>query len=105
VGVWLVGTYPKYKKLIDLYDQEKDSLLASLKTTTSGRTRYNDMPQSAIAAGDLDGDDHLTTLTKDDNESEVQPSTAMARLAEIEQAYKNLYNDWADDFIRTFVIM
>lgn len=105
VGSWISGTYPKYKKLIDLYAAEKDKLLDKLGVTTSGKTRYNDMPQSPIVAGDLEGDDHLTTLTKDDNESQTDPTTPIMRLAEIEANFKNLYNDWADEFVKTFIIM
>jgi hypothetical protein len=105
VAAWLMGTYPKYKKLLDLYKAQETKLMDKLTTTTSGKTRFNDMPQSPIAAGDIDGDDHLTNLTKDDNESATDPETPMMRLAEIQANYKNIYNDWCDEFVKTFIIM
>lgn len=105
VAAWLMGTYPKYKKLLDLYKAQETKLMDKLTTNTSGKTRFNDMPQSPIAAGDIDGDDHLTNLTKDDNESATDPETPMMRLAEIQANYKNIYNDWCDEFVKTFIIM
>ena len=105
VGAWLTATYPKYKKLLDLYKAQETKLMDKLTTTTSGKTRFNDMPQSPIAAGDISGDDHLTNLTKDDNESATDPSTPMMRLAEIQANYKNVYLDWLDEFTKTFIIM
>lgn len=105
VGAWLSGTYPKYKKRLDLYEAQKDKLMDQLGTTTSGKTRFNDMPQSPIAAGDINGDDHLSTLTKDDNESKTDPMTPMARLAEIDANFRNIYLEWADEFSKTFLIM
>jgi hypothetical protein len=105
VGAWLTATYPKYKKLLDLYKDQETKLMDKLTTNTSGKTRFNDMPQSPIAAGDIDGDDHLSTLTKDDNESATDPETPMMRLAEIQANYKNIYNDWCDEFVKTFIIM
>ena len=105
VGAWLAATYPKYKKLLDLYEAQETKLMDKLTTNTSGKTRFNDMPQSPIATGDIDGDDHLTNLTKDDNESATDPETPMMRLAEIQANYKNIYNDWCDEFAKTFIIM
>ena len=105
VGAWLTATYPKYKKRLDLYEAQKDKLMDQLGTTTSGKTRFNDMPQSPIAAGDINGDDHLSTLTKDDNESKTDPMTPMARLAEIDANFRNIYLEWADEFSKTFLIM
>ena len=94
--VWLHQTYPKYKKLIDLYESQENDLLKQLES--SSKTLFNDTPQ---AGGDFTTDPYVTNATQVNTSTDT--ATPMARLKEVQDNIVNFYKNWADEFEK-FVI-
>ena len=89
--VWLHQTYPKYKKLIDLYESQENDLLKQLES--SSKTLFNDTPQ---AGGDFTTDPYVTNATQVNTSTDT--ATPMARLKEVQDNIVNFYKKWADEF-------
>lgn len=89
--VWLNQTYPKYKKLIDLYESQENNLLKQLES--SSKTLFNDTPQ---AGGDFTTDPYVTNATQ--VETSTDTATPIARLKEVQDNIVNYYKKWADEF-------
>lgn len=94
--VWLHQTYPKYKKLIDLYESQENDLLKQLQS--SSKTLFNDTPQ---AGGDFTTDPYITNATQVNTSTDT--ATPIARLKEVQDNIVNYYKKWADEFER-FII-
>lgn len=89
--VWINQTYPKYKKLIDLYESQENNLLKQLES--SSKTLFNDTPQ---AGGDFTTDPYVTNATQVNTSTDT--ATPMARLKEVQDNIVNFYKKWADEF-------
>lgn len=92
---WLRSSDDKYSLLINNLEANKTKLLGAIKSSTI--SRYNDTPQNQ---GNFDDDAHNTNVTK--NESETDGTTLLARLNEIEDNLKMLYDRWSNEF-RDFI--
>lgn len=92
---WLASSDEKYSLLINNLEANKTKLLGAIKSSTI--SRYNDTPQNQ---GEFDDDEHNTNVTK--NESETDGTTLLARLNEIEDNLKMLYDRWSNEF-RDFI--
>ena len=93
-------TSPRYLKLLEVYDSEKDKLLDPVKITSGGITRFKDTPQDE---GDFANDEHTTNLTEDSRETSNELDTKMARLKEIESNYNNILLLWSNEFESIFI--
>ena len=89
--VWINQTYPKYKKLIDLYESQENDLLKQLES--SSKTLFNDTPQTG---GDFTTDPYVTNATQ--VKTSTDTATPMARLKEVQDNIVNYYKKWADEF-------
>ena len=69
------------------------------KLSVTSSTKFNDTPQDG---GNFIDDDHVTNSTQTKTESD--PNTIISRLTEVKNKYRDLYNDWLNDFVRTFII-
>ena len=94
---WLLETQEKYVYLIKLWDDVKADLMKQL--TSKSTTLFNDTPQ---AGGDFTADNHVTNATQVSTTQDVD--TPMARFKEIQNNIATLYERWANDFGRTFVM-
>ena len=88
---WINQTYPKYSKLITLYESQEDDLLKQLQS--SSKTLFNDTPQ---AGGDFTTDPYVTNATQ--VETSTDTATPIARLKEVQDNLINYYKKWADEF-------
>ena len=88
---WLNQTYPKYKKLLDLYESQENNLLKQLES--SSKTLFNDTPQ---AGGDFTSDPYITNATQ--VSASTDTATPIARLKEVQDNIVNYYKKWADEF-------
>lgn len=88
----MAETYPRYAQLLKVYTDEKDNLMADIKSTT----RFNDTPQLADSYAD---DRHATNFTEYNN----QYASKIARIDEIDRLYRNLMGEWVDEFTKFFV--
>ena len=94
---YLMKTEKRYGKLIELYKENEAKLMDKLATVSS--TKFNDTPQDG---GNFTDDDHVTNATETKTESD--PNTIIGRLNEVKNKYRDLYTDWLNDFIKTFII-
>lgn len=106
---WLISynslinkTASRYLTLIKLLNEKESSLLAQIKTSSTGTSRYNDTPQSSDFQ-EIEGTDYATNITKTSGETTSDGGTTMARLEEVRQNLRNLYTDWAEEFRQLFI--
>ena len=106
---WLISynslinkTASRYLTLINLLNEKESSLLAQIKTSSTGTSRFNDTPQSSDFQ-EIEGTDYASTLTRTSGETTSDGGTTMARLEEVRQNLRNLYTDWAEEFRQLFI--
>lgn len=85
-------TYPKYSKLISLYNAEASKLMDDIKAYS----RFNDTPQNG---GTFTADSYSTNYT----ESGSQLASKVARLEEIRTYWANIYKQWSNEFGGLFI--
>lgn len=95
---WVDESKYRYKKLINLYEDNANKLMDKVETISS--TQFNDTPQTTVDG--LDGDNYATTYTKNKSASDL--ATVMSRLDEIRRAWRSMYEEWSNEFGSTFVI-
>ena len=90
-------TMTKWLSLIIAMNEEKERLMANVKSMSTNRSWFNDTPQNLNA----DGEDlnHLTNFTKTGNETESPMTTPSQRLAEIDQSIGHYWKSWTDEII------
>ena len=86
----------KFSLLIANQEANKTKLLGQIKS--SSVSRFNDTPQNQ---GEFEDNSHNTNVTKTENATDG--TTLLARLNEIENNLKRLYEDWSNEF-RKFII-
>mgnify|MGYP006972494608 FL=1 len=94
---YILRTQDYYSKLISLYETMGDKLMKEVMT------KYGtaEMPQSATM------DSILTSQENDLSRVRIQlneSGTPMERLAEIQESYRSLYREWAEDFASKFIV-
>lgn len=93
---WMSSSDTKFSLLIANQEANKTKLLDQIKS--SSVNRFNDTPQNQ---GQFEDDSHNTNFTKTENATDG--ATLLARLNEIEDNLKRLYEDWSKEF-RKFII-
>ena len=93
---WMSSSDTKFSLLIANQEANKDKLLGQIKS--SSVNRFNDTPQNQ---GEFEDNSHNTNVTKTENATDG--TTLLARLNEIENNLKRLYEDWSNEF-RKFII-
>ena len=89
-------TYNKYKKLIELYQNEENNLMKQLEST--GVVKFNDTPQNT---GNFEGDDYTTNVST--TTSKTDSGTIISRLSEIRALYDDIYTAWSNEFKHFFI--
>lgn len=94
---YILRTQGYYSKLISLYETMAEKLMKEVMS------KYGtaEMPQSATM------DSILTSQENDLSRVRIQlneSGTPMERLAEIQESYRSLYRDWAEDFVSRFIV-
>ena len=93
---WMSSSDTKFSLLIANQEANKTKLLGQIKS--SSVSRFNDTPQNQ---GEFEDNSHNTNVTKTENATDG--TTLLARLNEIENNLKRLYEDWSNEF-RKFII-
>lgn len=95
----LVATYQatqeKYLLLLGLYDANKTKLLDAIERVQ--QNYFNDTPQNY---GDFTNTSHLTTYNKSVETNDL--TSLINRLDDIQNKYRNLLGDWANEFKTLF---
>ena len=104
-------TYKKYDLLLGFYASKEATLLAQVSSTSTGDSsninvnKRNETPQNE---GDYSGDTHTTEVSRAEGTADntivsvTDKDTPIMRIAEIQQLYKNLLEDWRDEMERCF---
>ena len=95
---WYEATLPRYQLLLTYLRANQQEMFGAVKVTS--RNWFNDAPQSKNLDGNSEDLTHLTTFGK--GESVDPRGTMMARIAEVQDQYRNLLFDWAKEFIGYF---
>lgn len=93
---WMTSSDTKFSLLISNQEANRTKLLDQIKS--SSVNRYNDTPQNK---GTFEDNEHNTNVTKTENATDG--ATLLARLNEIEDNLKRLYENWSNEF-RKFII-
>ena len=96
----LSQTRNRYETLIGEYDKQKSSLMNQLKTSSTSKSRFNDVPQEKL---DYQSNDYATNASIGESESYMDTTTPILRLKEIEINYSNIIKDWTNEFEGLFI--
>lgn len=93
-------TRNRYEILIGEYNNQKSSLMNQLKTSSTTKSRFNDVPQEKLV---YQSDDYATNASIGESESFTDTTTPILRLKEIEINYSNIIKDWTSEFEGLFI--
>ena len=93
-------TRNRYEILIGEYNKQKSSLMNQLKTSSTTKSRFNDVPQEKLV---YQSDDYATNASIGESESLTDTTTPILRLKEIEINYSNIIKDWTSEFEGLFI--
>ena len=96
-------TLPRYIPLLQQNEEFSYAPVSPIgsKTTTSGRTRYNDTPQNE---GDFNDESHASNVSDSENQSEsvVDTGSIVSRLDELFKNWRSIILEWSNEFNRLF---
>lgn len=90
----------KYLTLLKYYTLSKNKLLDGITSRSSASNRFNDTPQ---VEGNFIAETYTTNITLAENTVTSDKDTLMIRLAEIQDHYKEVWNDFLNEFKRVFM--
>ena len=96
----LSQTRNRYEILIGEYEKQKSSLMNQLKTSSTTKSRFNDVPQEKLQ---YQSDDYATNASIGESETSTDTTTPILRLKEIEINYSNIIKDWTSEFEGLFI--
>lgn len=101
--IYNIYTYKadKYLTLLKYYTVSRNKLLDGIKSRSSATNRFNDTPQ---VEGNFIAETYTTNITLAENEVTSDKDTLMIRLAEIQEHYKEVWNDFLNEFKRVFIV-
>lgn len=93
-----LSTKDRYNTLLDLYQSNKNNLLNQLKRINDYTNIQNDTPVIDVDDNDLSSNKYASNILKHHNESQYDVDTIMGRLDEVSNKYRNLLEEWSDEF-------
>ena len=103
IAGWLISSYPIYKQLTSYYTTELTHLLDDIVTTSSSTQGSTDAPITSTF-GTPSSVDSLTMLLQNSGTVSEEGGTKMQRLKEIRDSLDSIYQKWAREFQKTFII-
>ena len=91
-------TYDYYVALLGYYKDAEGKLMDDLTSIYTNKTGFNDTPQNDNSTGVYEGDDYLSTFTKNESQTTVPGATKILRLQEVQRLYKRIMDDWVREF-------
>ena len=92
----IVATAPAYATRLHLFDEQRGHLMDPVKGNTVNKRWYNDTPATAQDSEPLD---HLASFSKDSSDTSSDLNTVASRLAEIDEAVRNVLEEWSSEII------
>ena len=99
----LIRASSSYLYLLDAYKSQEDALLDEIKSTNVLVNMTNDTPQNENVDGIYEGEDYMSTFSKQTSESMSNYGTPMSRLIEIQRNYRNLLDRWVNEYNDMFI--
>ena len=96
-------TYKKYSKIIQLYNENYNTLMRQLENQTESGSRFNDTPQQKEVSLSFENNEYTTSLTKMKSVSKSDSDTPINKIDEIIRNYRNILLIWLDEFDGLFV--
>lgn len=96
-------THDRYITLLTEYANAKNHLMDKVKSGTVSKRKHNDTPQNSNALEPYEGDNYISDFTKFETDNESEMATKMTRLAEIDDQYHDVMDDWVEEFKRIFL--
>lgn len=91
-----------YSPLLSIYDSQMNNLMNDLSTTSTSTVKFNDTPQAVNTGGSLESDEFITNVTNSETQSTTPVDTPIQRIKEIQENFRNLINDWTNEFTILF---
>lgn len=101
---WVNSTYSNYAKRLDFYEKTKLEVLEPIKMSNDSYTNLSTEPNVTATDSSLTGEVNVTNTQGTHNESSSDGGTLAQRYEEADRAMKNLYESWANEFMRHFSI-
>lgn len=98
VNAWKENTLQRYGAILDALSAWQEKMFGNVVVTS--RNWFNDTPESKNLNSQNEELTHLASFGK--GESEDPMGTPMQRINEIQETYRNVYQDWVDEFVRFF---
>ena len=91
-----------YSPLLSIYDSHINNLMNDLSTSSTSTVKFNDTPQAVNSGGSLETDEFITNVTNSETQSTTPVDTPIQRIKEIQENFRNLINDWTNEFTMLF---
>ena len=92
-------TASKYIPLLQKQVEFSVDPVAKLQSTTTGRTRFNDTPESM---GDYDDEEHASNISNSINQTEVDSGSIVSRLDEAFKNWRSIILEWSNEMNMAF---
>ena len=97
-------TYERYAPMLIQYRANASDPIPQLKSSSSGKTRFNDTPQDDdLTDGYFADDDHATNVTASISESSVDSGSVVDRLDSLYKNWRDVMRDWTNEFKGLFM--
>lgn len=90
------STSDKYVTILSAYKDKMAYLMDNVITTSKNKTSFNDTPQNANTSGIYEGDNYMTTFTRNVNEVSSPMETPIERLDELKSKFNNTLWEWTN---------
>ena len=101
---WVSSTYSNYSRRIDFYEKTMLEDLDPIKMSNDSYTNLSTEPNVTATDSSLTGEVNVTNTQGTHTETKSDGGTLAQRYEEADRAMKNLYETWADEFMRHFSI-
>lgn len=96
-------TAPKYIPILYQYEENYQHVFKQLESESKSLSRYNDTPQGEIDNLDFASEDYATNIGKSMSASKVDSGSVPAKLKELQDNFKSVILNWANEFDQIFV--
>ena len=99
----LCFTAPKYIPILYQYDENYEKLFNKLESESNSFNRFNDTPENIIDNLDFMSEDYATNMGRTQSNSKVDSNSVAGKLKEIQENFKSIILEWANEFDRIFI--
>lgn len=88
-------TAPRYIPLLKQFNLNASDPIGKIKSTSTGKTRFNDTPQDG---GEFDDDEHTSHITQTEATTETDTGSIVERLDALYKNWREILRDWSSQF-------